>query len=357
MTSSVCKIHCQPKLSVIISNYNYSEFIGDAIKSALQLEWDNKEIIVVDDGSTDDSRSVIEGFGDRVKSIFQSNQGQFAACNTGFAVSTGDLIIFLDSDDFIDKSLMEHILIAWDANATKYQVQMHVVDKNGVPLGSVYPQYNNDEKPAHIRSCLLATGFYQTPPGSGNIYSRKFLERLFPIKQIGTPASDLYCIAAAPLFGDVITIARPLVSYRVHGRNDGAMRKLDPARLTRDVSRAVCTFEFTSQLASSLGISLSSQAPWNSFWLLPYRVGSWKLNRKRHPVARDTAVTFIADAGRALFVGQGMRLRARMLLTAWCLAVLASPTAVARHLILWRFAPQARPQVVGNWMRRIGVVR
>src|SRR5262245_9894269 len=118
----------QPKLSVIIPNYNYSEFLGDAIKSALQLEWNNKEIIVVDDGSTDDSRSVIERYGDRIKSIFQSNQGQLAACNAGFAVSSGDLVIFLDSDDFVDKSLMAHILTSWDANASKYQVQMHVVD-------------------------------------------------------------------------------------------------------------------------------------------------------------------------------------------------------------------------------------
>ncbi len=190
MTNSAGKTHRQPKLSVIIPNFNYSEFIADAIRSALSLEWENKEVIVVDDGSTDDSRFAIKGFGDRVKSIFQSNQGQLAACNAGFAASTGDLVIFLDSDDFVDKALMKHVLSAWDENASKYQVQMRSVDRNGAPFGAVYPQYYIDQKPAHIRSCLLATGFYQTPPGSGNIYSRKFLEWLFPIKDLGTPFSE-----------------------------------------------------------------------------------------------------------------------------------------------------------------------
>ena len=95
MTRSAREIDPNSRLSVIIPNYNYSAFIGDAIRSALSLKWENKEIIVVDDGSTDNSRSVIEGFGNSVKAIFQSNQGQVSACNTGYAACTGDLIIFL----------------------------------------------------------------------------------------------------------------------------------------------------------------------------------------------------------------------------------------------------------------------
>ena len=109
MTRSAREIDPNSRLSVIIPNYNYSAFIGDAIRSALSLKWENKEIIVVDDGSTDNSRSVIEGFGNSVKAIFQSNQGQVSACNTGYAACTGDLIIFLDSDDFVDSALMEYV--------------------------------------------------------------------------------------------------------------------------------------------------------------------------------------------------------------------------------------------------------
>ena len=58
-------------------------------------------MIVVDDGSTDDSRRVIESYGDRVTAIFQENGGQAAAFNTGFAASSGEIVIFLDADDLL----------------------------------------------------------------------------------------------------------------------------------------------------------------------------------------------------------------------------------------------------------------
>ena len=252
---------------------------------------------------------------------------------------------------------MENVSKVWNENAAKYQVQMRSVDKDGVPTGAVYPQFHAHPKSADIKSWLLATGFYLTPPGSGNIYSRRLLDRIFPLKDIGTPCSDSYCIAAAPLFGDVVTIPRPLVSYRIHGANACATTELDPSRLTREVSRALRVFNYTKDLASRVGLSLSTEAPWNSLWLLPYRIGSWKLNRGTHPVPRDSFAVLVADAGRALLTGQGLRLRARMLSAAWCLAVLAAPVAIARHLILWRFAPTARPQVLAGLLRRTGVVR
>jgi len=59
------------RLSVIIANWNYRDFVGDAITSALTVDWDDKEVIVVDDASTDDSRSVIESFGGKVAAYFR----------------------------------------------------------------------------------------------------------------------------------------------------------------------------------------------------------------------------------------------------------------------------------------------
>jgi GT2 family glycosyltransferase len=64
------------RLSVVIPNYNYGRFIGSAIGSALALEWQDIEVIVVDDGSTDDSRSAIRGFGSRITAIFQENSAK-----------------------------------------------------------------------------------------------------------------------------------------------------------------------------------------------------------------------------------------------------------------------------------------
>jgi hypothetical protein len=88
-----------PLISVIIPNYNLAQYIGEAIQSVLHQTYQNFEIIVVDDGSTDNSREVIAGYQDRVKYIWQQNRGLSAARNTGLRNATGDLVAFLDADD------------------------------------------------------------------------------------------------------------------------------------------------------------------------------------------------------------------------------------------------------------------
>ena len=81
-----------PLISVIIPNYNYGRYLHDAIQSVLSQTCDNFEIIVVDDGSTDNSAAVVKSFGNRVKLIEQEQMGVSVARNRGFAASKGDLI-------------------------------------------------------------------------------------------------------------------------------------------------------------------------------------------------------------------------------------------------------------------------
>src|SRR5690606_10573340 len=76
--SVVCAMP-RPLVSVIVPNYNYARFLGAAIESALAQTYEPIEVIVVDDGSTDDSRHVIAGFGNRVRALFQENRGQAGA--------------------------------------------------------------------------------------------------------------------------------------------------------------------------------------------------------------------------------------------------------------------------------------
>src|SRR5689334_397670 len=91
-------------VSVVIPNFNYARYVAQAIESALSLDWPHVEVIVVDDGSTDESREVIERYRERVTIIHQANGGQIAACNAGFARVRGDAVIFLDSDDVLHPS-------------------------------------------------------------------------------------------------------------------------------------------------------------------------------------------------------------------------------------------------------------
>lgn len=89
----------QPLVSVIIPNYNHTRFIPGAIQSVLAQTYSRYEIIVVDDGSTDDSREVVARFGDKVRYIWQENQGLAGARNTGVQAASGELIGLLDADD------------------------------------------------------------------------------------------------------------------------------------------------------------------------------------------------------------------------------------------------------------------
>jgi len=87
------------RVSVVIPTYNRAELVRLAIESALEQSYKAHEIIVVDDGSSDNTKEVVAGFGAPVKYLFQSNAGVSAARNMGIASSTGDVVAFLDSDD------------------------------------------------------------------------------------------------------------------------------------------------------------------------------------------------------------------------------------------------------------------
>lgn len=131
------------KVSAVVSNYNYARFLPECIGSILEQTVDGIEIIVVDDGSTDNSRAVLESYGTNVKAIFQANGGQAAAINTGVAAATGDVICFLDSDDTWAPRKVERVLEVLrthpDAGWVRHKARM--VDEELQPLDSIAPAF------------------------------------------------------------------------------------------------------------------------------------------------------------------------------------------------------------------------
>src|SRR5271170_2120033 len=169
------------KLSVIIANYNYADFVGAAISSALAIDWPDKEVIVVDDASTDASKNVIEGFGGRVTAYFRPKSHQLGVHSFGFERSTGDVIIFLDADDLLEPEVMREVVKLWRPGISKLQFRMNVIDAAGNQLGWAIPQFPTKDDPEKLRRVFLRTMAYTTPPGSGNAYSRDFARDAFAI--------------------------------------------------------------------------------------------------------------------------------------------------------------------------------
>jgi glycosyltransferase involved in cell wall biosynthesis len=89
----------RPRVSVIIPTYNHAACVTEAIESALEQTYPPTEILVIDDGSTDETRSVLEPYASRIRYLSQDNRGAGAARNLGIRHATGELLAFLDADD------------------------------------------------------------------------------------------------------------------------------------------------------------------------------------------------------------------------------------------------------------------
>jgi glycosyltransferase involved in cell wall biosynthesis len=99
-----------PLVSILINNYNYGNFLPEAIDSALNRTYSNIEVIVVDDGSTDNSHEIIKSYGDRIIPVLKKNGGQASAFNSGFAHSKGEIICFLDADDLFLPGKIQQVI-------------------------------------------------------------------------------------------------------------------------------------------------------------------------------------------------------------------------------------------------------
>ncbi len=326
------------RISVIIANFNYEHYVARAIESALELDWPAVEVIVVDDGSTDNSVSEIERFADRVSIILQENAGQRAANNAGFAASTGDLIVFLDADDVLEPAFARAVATAWRPGVSKIQVQMRRVDRDERPLGSLIPAIDKAPTPETIRRWTLATTEYPTPPGSGNAYARSFLRLFFPIGPEHDSFTDSTCLALAPLLGDVVTVLKPLVRYRMHGDNDSNLMAA-PERFAREVGRAMLRQQSAKTICARLGApSPALENVRRSRHLLQLRIASLRTQPERHPLAGDNRLAALCDIMRSIVRAGADPFMKRLMVAGWAVAMLMAPRGLVPALLKRRFA-------------------
>jgi glycosyltransferase involved in cell wall biosynthesis len=215
-------------LSFIVTNHNYGHFLTETINSVLRVRWPDKEVIVVDDGSTDDSRERILAFGDNIIPIFKERGGQNSAANAGFARSTGEIVFFVDSDDTLDPNVAQAVMSVFSPGVVKVQFPQRHIDALGHPLGTIYPRYTDLHSPLWAKTRLRKAGFYDGAPTSGNAWPRWFLNEVFPLPTCPPDEEhryhfgfsfDAYLILLSPYFGDVISLTTPLGSYRIHDDN------------------------------------------------------------------------------------------------------------------------------------------
>lgn len=132
-----------PRVSVVIPTYNCERFLGRTISSALAQTYRDFELIVVDDGSTDDTRSLVAGYGDAVRYVYQPNQGASAARNSALSRAGGEFIAYLDADDLWSPEKLACQVEYLDAHPTCgfVHTEVSVIDEQDKVL---HARFNHD---------------------------------------------------------------------------------------------------------------------------------------------------------------------------------------------------------------------
>jgi glycosyltransferase involved in cell wall biosynthesis len=222
----------QPLVSIIINNYNYARFLSDAIDSTLAQTYSNIEVIVVDDGSTDNSQEVITSYNNQIISVFKENGGQASALNAGFAASKGEIICLLDADDLFLPDKVSEVASMFQSDSTNDWVFTESAPiesedmSNTEKLQNVFYQISEDSsstfpKKIDFRANILNAQLPDFTPSTSNLcFSRRLLEKMFPIPEVrgfsGIAINDYYIKYLAVALGVGCVTTRNLGIFRLH---------------------------------------------------------------------------------------------------------------------------------------------
>lgn len=343
-----------PLVSVIINNYNYDQFIENSIDSVLNQSYSNLEVIVVDDGSTDNSRQIITQYGDRLRAFFQPNGKQAAALNTGFAASKGEIILFLDADDYLLPTAVEQIVAAFQSGIGKVHFRLEVVDGEAQSLGYLIPSVGMKLATGEVWRQLLQTSSYVSSPMSGNAYLRKTLVPIFPIPDRYKTTADDYLMISTPFYAEkVASIDEPIGVYRVHDDNQWALNAVSGSRFRRFVNHDLQNFALLQQRAKELDLDISEDLERRSLGRIWSRLASLRLEPQLHPVSADRIYKLLYWGIQALWKFSSHNLQKRIIYTALFLWVGIMPKPLAKLGITYLYAPHLRPKTIDRSIKML----
>ena len=219
-----------PDVSVVIPSYNHAGYIAAAIQSVLKQTYADFELIVVDDGSVDDSLEVISGFTDpRMRVITQKNQGAHSAINRGLQESSGRYLAILNSDDAYHPQRLEKAIrvLEEDPSIGLLGTFIEVVDHQSNHLGVKHGYQDFEPWPIEIversfragsdlRAALLTENYFATT--SNYIFGHDWYERVGEFRPLRYAHDWDFALRMARL-ARLELLPEPLMRYRVHPKN------------------------------------------------------------------------------------------------------------------------------------------
>lgn len=213
-------------VSYCMASFNHASYVGAMIDSVLQQDYDNLEVIVVDDGSLDESPRILESYTSkdpRVKIYLQENQGIVAARNRAIAHSNGYYISIIDSDDLLPPDRTRRLVDCLEDNqaAPFAYGDARLIDHDGSPqklFSELHPPIESND----VASALLLN--YCFVPAVSVMFRRDALNKSGPFWGAGESSDYLKWIELSMINSPVRLGGRPLGMWRRHGRNLSALR-------------------------------------------------------------------------------------------------------------------------------------
>lgn len=208
-----------PLFTVLIDTFNYGRYIEEAVRSVLEQDFpaEQVEVLVVDDGSTDDTEQRLEQFGDAIRYLKKPNGGQASAFNCGWAHARGEFIALLDADDVWLPSKLGRVhkalLSQPDAGMAYHRIYEWKADGELSTGGHFIPVSG---RVTDSRISLLR---YPMMQASSLVFRRQAVEDLLPIPEVLRTQADAYLTALIIFICPVLAIDEYLAKYRVHGAN------------------------------------------------------------------------------------------------------------------------------------------
>lgn len=346
-----------PKLSVVITNYNYAAFVATAIDSVLSQDVEI-ELVVVDDCSKDNSREIIRSYGDRIIPVLQEvNQGHGGGFNAGYARTTGDLVMFLDADDFLLPSAGQTIISNYDPEIGMYLYRMNYADAEGT-LGGLFPPPQVPLADGDVAGQLREMGHYSGTITSGLVYTRTALEQVMPMDaETFRQGGDGYLSATVPLHAVAKGFDQPVSAYRLHGSQHSQFAKAYAKRARWRIGHQQACFACIRDHAARQGLQTADDLGERDPGHLQERLVSLLFEPELHPVKEDTRRSLLKKlraANRERFGGKALPRNA------WWILIGILPTGAARTVLSWKIDVAARPAWMNNLGRalrkRLGIV-
>ena len=206
-------------ITVLITTHNYGRFLEQAVDSVLAQDYplDQVQILVVDDGSTDDTSERVKKYGNKIEYFYKPNGGQASALNFGFLHARGELIALMDADDLFMPSKLARIAEAFQQDPSLGMVYHRPQEwqvETDTRRDWDYPLISGDAHKEPDQFLL-----YVPHPTSCISFRRDSLKPLLPIPEHIRMIADCYLVALIPFLAPIRAIPESLTVYRIHGKN------------------------------------------------------------------------------------------------------------------------------------------